>query len=73
MYDQIYAYFNNAYFSNIFLKIQSRFRKGYKAQYCLKSMTEKLRKVLGAGGHAGALFADLSKIFNCTGSRFINC
>ena len=38
MYDHMYAY--------IFLKMQCRFRKGYKTQYCLKSMAEKPWKVL---------------------------
>ena len=65
MYDHMYAY--------IFLKMQCRFRKGYKTQYCLKSMAEKLWKVLGTDSNVGDIFTDPSKIFSCTGSQIINC
>ena len=54
------------YLNQIFSKYQCGFRKGYNAQHCLMTMTEKWRKFLGVGGHAGAPLTYLSKIFNCT-------
>ena len=49
----------------IFSKYQCGFRKGYNAQHSLIAMTEKRRKFLDIGGHAGAPLTDLSKAFDC--------
>ena len=49
----------------MFSKYQCGIRKGFNAQHCLMAMIEKCRKFLDIGSHAGALFTDLSKAFDC--------
>ena len=39
--------------------------KDFSAQHCLILMIKKRKKSLDSGGQSGALFADLSKAFDC--------
>ena len=41
------------------------FRKGYSTQHALMRLIEKCREFLHKHGHAGALFMNLSKAFDC--------
>ena len=41
------------------------YRKGYSSQHLLIAIYEKWKKNLNKGGKFGALFADLSKAFDC--------
>ena len=50
---------------NILSNLQCGFRKGFNAQQCLISMTEKAKGVMDKGRHLSALLTDLSKAFNC--------
>ena len=60
IYDQIQNYFDQ-----ILSKYQCGFRKGYNAQNCLITLTEKWKKSVDNGGAFGALLTDLSKTFAC--------
>ena len=53
------------YFDKLFSKFQCGFRKGFNAQHCLITMTEKWQRSVDGGGQAGALLTDLSKAFDC--------
>ena len=46
-------------------RTSKRFRRGYNAQHCLMTLIEKWKKSVDNGGTFGALFADLSKAFDC--------
>ena len=59
LYDQ-----KQNYFKNILSKYQCGFRKGYNAQHCLITLTEKWKQIVDNGGFFGALMADLSKAFD---------
>ena len=41
------------------------YRKGYSSQHSLIAMFEKWKENLDKGGECGALFVDLSKVFDC--------
>ena len=56
LYDQIQVFFESA-----LSKYQCGFRRGYNAQHCLMTLTEKS---VDHGGAFGALFTDLSKAFD---------
>ena len=66
MQNQMYPYLNQ-----IFSKYQCGFRKGCSAQHCLMVMIEKWGKFHDRGGHAGTLFTDLSKAFDCIDQEFL--
>ena len=53
------------YFEPILSKFQCGFRKGYSAQHCLLAMIEKWKSAVDNKKTFGALFADLSKAFDC--------
>ena len=60
LYDQI-----QVFFESILSKYQCRFRRGCNAQHCLITLIEKWKKIVDNGGAFGALFTDLSKVFDC--------
>ena len=53
------------YFSNFFPKYQCGFRKGYSAQHCLLTMTEKMKEARDSSKVCAAVLTDLSKAFDC--------
>ena len=53
------------YMDNFLYKHHSRFRKGYKTQYCLLNMLERWKSAVDKGKSRGALLTDLSKAFDC--------
>ena len=55
----------NKYFDPVLSKYQFGVRKGYSAQQCLLTMTEKWRASLDQNGTRAALLTDLSKVFDC--------
>ena len=59
LYDQI-----QVFFESILSKYQCGFRRGYNAQNCLMTLTEKWKKSVDNGGALGALFTDLSIAFD---------
>ena len=60
LHDQTYTYF-----SNFFPKYQCGFRKGYSAQHCLLTMTEKMKEARDSSKVCAAVLTDLSKAFDC--------
>ena len=60
LYDQMYTYF-----SNFFPQYQCGFCKGYSAQHCLLAMTEEMKESRDNNKLCAAVFADLSKAFDC--------
>ena len=60
LYDQI-----DVFFDSILSKYQCGFRRDYNAQHCLITLIEKWKKSVDNGGALGALFTDLSKVFDC--------
>ena len=52
-------------FSNMFLKYQCGFRKGFITQQCLLAMLEKWKRSVDNSKMFGALLTDLSKAFDC--------
>ena len=54
-----------------FSKLQCGFRKGYNAEQCLISMTEKWYKAPDVGDHAGALLTDFSEAFDRIGHELL--
>ena len=60
LYDQIQVFFDS-----ILSKYQCGFRRGYNAQHCLITLSEKWKKSVDNGGAFGALYTDLSKAFDC--------
>ena len=44
---------------NIYSSFQCDFRKGFNAQQCLISMTEKAKRIMDKGGHFSALLTKL--------------
>ena len=57
-----FSFFN---FDSLLSKYQYGFRKGYNAQHCLITLTEKWKKSVDNGGAFGALLTDLSKASDC--------
>ena len=55
----------SAFFTKIFSKYQTGFRKRFNAQTCLFAMLEKFRECLNDEGEYAALLTDLSKAFDC--------
>ena len=60
LYRKINSYINTYLNSGI-----CGFREAFSAQYCLITMTEKIKNVLDKGGIGGALLTELSKAFDC--------
>ena len=60
LYDQIYKNIDN-----ILSRHQTGYRKGYSSQHSLTAMFEKWKENLDKGGEYCALFAELSKSFDC--------
>ena len=66
LYNQVYACTDS-----IISKAQCGFRKGYSTKYSIIGMTEKWRRNLDQGCICGALFTDLSKVFDCLVHDFL--
>ena len=60
LYDLIYPNIDNK-----LPRHQIGYRKGYSSQHSLFVMFENWKKNLDKGGKCGALFVDLSKVFDC--------
>ena len=60
IYNQMYPYFDK-----LFSKFHCGFRKGFNAQHCLITMTERWRRSVDGSGQAGSPLTDLSKAFDC--------
>ena len=66
LHDQI-----QVFFESILSKYHCGFRRGYNAQHCLMTLTEKWKKSVDNGGAFGALFTDLSKVLDCLSHEFL--
>ena len=58
-------YITKCAFINFFWKCQCCFQKGFNAQHCLITMTEKWQRWVDKGGQAGAFLTDLSRALDC--------
>ena len=54
-----------SYFSNVFPRYQSGFRKGYSAQHRLLAMTEKMKEDQDNNKPCSAVLTDFTKAFDC--------
>ena len=59
------------FFDSVLSKYQCGFRRGYNAQHCLIILIEKWRKCADNCGAFVALFADLSKAFDCLSHKLL--
>ena len=66
LYDQIQVFFDS-----ILSKYQSGLRRGYNAQHCSIILIEKWKKGVDNCGAFVALFADLSKAFDCLSHKLL--
>ena len=59
----------NDFMKDKFSNIPNGFRKGYSAQEALLIMIEKLKRALDENMRVGAMFMDLSKVFDTLNHR----
>ena len=62
---------NLVFFNSILSVYQCGSPGGYNAKHCLITQIEKLRKSVNSSGAFGALFPDLSKVFDCLSHEFL--